>query len=109
MCFFKKKKMGEKTKEDRELIEANSKSIEALIILAKDNDELIKQFKQLRETVKFLIASDKSKVLDYDSKIKNLIGDLRIALTKSDGEGSKKIDDLIVELKLAIADRNTKL
>ncbi len=109
MCFFRKKKVADKVKEDRELVGANSKSIEALIILAKDNVVIVNELQGLQEKLKYLIPSDNSKVVDYDKKIKNLIGDLRIVLTKSDGEANKKATDLLTEIKLAIADRNTKL
>ena len=109
MCIFKRKKVADKVKEDRELIELNAKSIDSLIVLAKDNQELISQLKDLKEAVKYLIPSENSKVIDYDKTIKNKIGDLRIALTKSNGENSKKIEEATGDLKLAIADRNTRL
>ena len=77
--FKKRKSVAEKTLDDRELVATNSKAMDALV------------------------------VTDCDKKIKNLIGDMRIALTKSDGEDSKKTDELLTDLKLAIADRNTKV
>ena len=107
--FFRKKKIADKVKEDRELVEANSKAIEALIILANDNASVINELNNLQEKLKYLIPSDKSKVADYDKMIKNKIGDLRIVLTKSDGEVTKKATDILTDIKLAIADRNTKL
>lgn len=109
MCFFKKKKVVNKVKEDRELVESNSNAIEALIILAEDNIVIVNELKNLQEKLKYLIPSDDSKVVDYDKIIKNKIGDLRIILTKSDGEVTKKATDILTEIKLAVADRNTKL
>lgn len=109
MCFFRRKKSAEKVNEDRELVEANSKSVEALIILAKDNEAIIDELRELQEKLKYLIATENSKVVDCDKKIKNLIGDLRIVLTKSDGETNKKATDLLTDIKLAIADRNTRI
>lgn len=109
MCIFKRKKASDKVKDDRELIEFNAKSMDSLIVLAKDNQELISRLRDLKEAVKYLIPSDNSKVVDYDKTIKNKIGDLRIALTKSNGENSKKIDEAIGDLKLSIADRNIRL
>lgn len=109
MCFFRKKKAAVKVKEDRELVEANSKAIEALIILAQNDDVIVNELKGVQEKLKYLVPSDNSKVFDYDKSIKNKIGDLRIVLTKSDGEVTKKANDILTDIKLAIADRNTRL
>lgn len=109
MCFFRKKKVADKVKEDREFVETNSKAIDSLIILARDNVVVVNELKGLQEKLKYLIPSDNSKVVDYDKTIKNKIGDLRIVLTKSDGEVTKKATDILTDIRLAIADRNTKL
>lgn len=99
----------DKVKEDREIIEANSKAIEALVVLADDNDEMKNELKELQEKLKYLVPSGDFKVIDGDKKIKNLIGDLRIALTKSDGDDSKKVERNLQEIKLAVADRNARV
>ena len=109
MCFFKKKKVADKVKEDRELVETNSKAIDALVVLAKDNVVIADELKALQEKLKYLIPSENSKVVDCDKTIKNKLGDLRIVLTKSDGESTKKANDILTDIKLAVADRNTKL
>lgn len=109
MCFFRRKKVADKVKEDRELVETNSKAIEALIILAQNDDVIVNELKGVQEKLKYLVPSDNSKVFDYDKSIKNKIGDLRIVLTKSDGEVTKKANDILTDIKLAIADRNTRL
>ena len=104
-----RKKVSQKVDHDRELIEENTKSIESLIILAKDNNAIVEQLKEIKEKIKYLIASDEDKVYDLDKKIKNIIDDTRIALIKADGETSKKVDDAITQIKLAITDREVKL
>ncbi len=109
MLFFRKKKTAIQTKEDREIIEHNSKSINALIVIAGKNEAMIKKLKALQELLKYLIASEKAKIIDYDKKIKNKLGDLRIALTKADGEDSVKADDIVADIKLIVADRNANL
>ncbi len=101
--------VAEKTLDDRELIAENSKAVEALFVLAEDNASLVEELKALQEKLKYLMPSDDSKVTEYDKKIKNLIGDMRIALTKSDGEDSKKTDAILTDLKLAVADRSAKM
>ncbi len=107
MCFFRKKKTADKVKDDRELVEANSKAIDALVILAEKNSEVIEKLKELQIKLKYLIPSLNPKVVDCDKIIKNKIGDMRIALTKSDGETTKKVTDMLTDIELAVADRNT--
>lgn len=109
MCFFKKKKNSEKVKQDRDLISENEKAIDALIILAVNNPDLINEFKQIKEKIKYLIPSEKDNVRDYDKKIKNLIADLRIVLVKNDSELTIKANKILTQIKLAIADRNANI
>lgn len=108
MCFFKKKASVKRT-EDRDLVDMNSKAVESLVVLAEGNEELSGQLRELQEKLRFLIASEKKEVCDFDKKIKNLLEDMRIALTKSDGETSKKVANIVTQIKLAVADRNTKI
>lgn len=100
---------AQKTLNDRELIAENAKAIEALVVLSQDNEELITELRELQNELKFLRPSNAPKVMDYDKSIKNKIGDLRIALTKSDGESNKKTKELIMDIRLAVADRNTRI
>ena len=111
MGLFFKKKNSEKAADDKDLVSENERSVDALIILAQQaNDEqFTEQLKQLKEQIKYLIPSTEDKVRDYDKKIKNLIGDLRIALVKGDSEVSVKANNLLTQIKLAIADRNAKV
>ena len=114
MCFFRKKTKAEKATEDRELVSENERSVEALIILAnqsrsEEKETVVNDFKELKEKLKYLIPSEDNKVKDLDKKIKNLIADLRIVLVKDDGEMSKKASNIVTQIKLAIADRNTKI
>ena len=109
MCFFKKKKSADKVKENAKLISSNSGEIGALLVHAEGNAELTAELKELQGNLKFLRPSDDSNVTDYDKKIKNKIGDMKIALTKSDGESSAKALDILKDIKLALAERNARL
>lgn len=109
MGLFKKKRISEKTGDDRELISENARSIDALMVLSEKNEELTGKLADFKEKLKYLIASDKDEVYSFDKKIKNHIEDLRIALVKGDGETTAKVEDILVQLKLAVADRNAKL
>ena len=109
MCF-RRKKASEKVEDNRELISSNSRSMESLVVLARDDEELKKKFRQLEEKIKYLTPSTNGKVLDCDKKIKNLIEDLRIVLVKADGEPMPpKGENLLRQIELMIADRNAKL
>ncbi len=109
MWFFKRKKASVVAKEDKAIIETNSKAIDTLIILAKNNIEIIKELYALQEKLKYLVPSDKSKVLEKDKKIGDRIDDLKESLTKSEGEFNKKEQNLLLEINLAISDRNKRL
>ena len=111
MGLFFKKKNSVKSAEDKDLVSENERSVDALIILAEQakDEEFVEQLKQLKEQIKYLIPSTEDKVRDYDKKIKNLLGDLRIALVKGDSEITVKANNILTQIKLAIADRNTKI
>lgn len=103
MGFFRRKKVAEKTKENQEAIELNSKSIDVLVVLAEGHDDVVAELNELKEKLAFLLPSDKT--VNVDKKIKNLIGDLKIALTKSEGEMSGKVSEIIKDIKVSIAER----
>ncbi len=105
MGLFSKKSNATKNAEDRSLIEKNGKSMEALLILCK-NEALGVQLKTLKEEVTYLTPSTLDKVLDCDKKIKELIGDIKIALTKNGGTDTKA-EGLVNDLRLKLAERAT--
>jgi len=107
MCFFSKRKNASKVLKDRTLIETNSKAIEALIVLAQDNDELIKELKEVQEKLKYLAPSQNDQVRDGDVKISEIIHVLREELTESNGKTTESVKNLLKSLKLAVVDRNT--
>lgn len=107
--MFFKKKPAEQVKTDRELVEFNGNSVESLIVLAGDYSEIVNELKILKEQLKYLIPSEKSKVMDYDKKIKGIIGDLRIELTKMKDKKSDKVMSLISDARQVVADRNVSL
>lgn len=107
--FGNKNNTAKGVAEDRELIESNEKSINAIIVLVEGNDELVEKLKELQVKLKFLVASDNAKVKEADKKIKNLIGDLRIEAGKAGSEESKKAEGILRELRACVEDRNARL
>ena len=91
---------------DREMIEKNSKDIDTLLVLAKD-EEFKVELKKLQEQIKYIIPLPESKAGDYDKKIKNAISDLKIELVKDkdDEKAVAKINALLRDLKLLVAER----
>ena len=84
MLFFKKKNAADKTKEDSDLIKQNDKRIEALIVLARENRELINRLREVQEKIRYLTPRADAKVMEFDQKIKEQIEDLKIRMVKDE-------------------------
>ena len=104
-AFFRKKK-SVKNQNDRELIEVNSNHIDTLIVLASD-EAMKNELKELKEVIKYIIPLAGDKAHSYDKKISELIGDLKIELTKDkdDEKSAAKIANLVRDLKVAVSER----
>ncbi|MCH5142715.1 MAG: LPXTG cell wall anchor domain-containing protein [Clostridiales bacterium] len=110
LIFLRKKKVQPSDPDaDLKLIAENSKFVEVLLVQAEGNEEIVNELKELQEDLKYLKPSREKKVYDYDKKIKDNLGDLKIAFTKTDGEGSKKTVQLIKDIKMLVAERNTNV
>ena len=105
----KKKSTPADTDADNKLIAENFKFVDVLLVQAEGNEEVVKELNELKENLKYLKPSKEKKVYDYDKKIKDSLGDLKIAFTKTDGEESKKTVQLIKEIKMLVAERNVNL
>ena len=92
--------------EDNGIIAENTKFVEVLLAQAEGNEEVVNELKELQEELKYLKPSREKKVYDYDKKIKDNLGDLKIAFTKTDGDSNKKTVQLIKDIKILIAERN---
>lgn len=107
MGIFRKKAKSLKNSVDVELVEFNTNFFDSLIVLADDNKEIVTELKKLQEQIKYLIPSVTEEVLNMDKKIKNTLEDIRIILIKDNQ--SEKIAGALKDLKVLIADRNTKV
>lgn len=105
----KNKKKPMKPDDDKELIDENARFVEVLKAQAEGNDEVLEELNDLQEKIKYLKPSREKKVYEYDKKIKDSLGDLKIAFTKTDGEGSKKTVQLIKDIKVLVAERNVSV
>lgn len=105
MFLFRKKTKAVQNTNDREMIDRSSKNIDALLVLCTE-EEHTQKLTKIKETLKYLLPSTKAEVQSYDKKIKGQIEDLKIALTKGN---SAKINSMIQDLEILIAERNALL
>ena len=107
--LLRKKSQPSDPDADIKLIAENAKFVEVLLVQAEGNEELVNELKKLQEDLKYLKPSREKKVYDYDKKIKDNLGDLKIAFTKTDGDSSKKTVQLVKDVKMLVAERNTNV
>ncbi|MCM1545742.1 MAG: hypothetical protein NC033_01775 [Clostridiales bacterium] len=115
MSLFSKKKTEQRLN-DRELIAENSKSVNALLVLAEGKFGLCNELKILQEKLKYLIPSENADVIEYDELIKAKLCTLQAFLERNSGNvletenfGKVEIVKRINEIKVAISNRNTIL
>ena len=94
--------------EDKVLLSEITRSFEALIILAKDNEALIEELKSIQQKINYLIATEKKEVVDVDRKIQSSVKQLR-ELLADEATAYSEVEKILLELKLAISDRNAIL
>ena len=109
MCLFKRKSKTEKNTVDYDLVSSNYKYVDTLLVLAKDGEDptIEEKLTAIKNKLQFLIPSPEDKVKDYDKKIKNALEDVKIALVKDKADA--KVKSLLLDLELAIAERNSAL
>ncbi len=87
MWFFKKKDKTKDLLDNKHKVEAMAASVDVLISLASENDELVSQLKEMQDKIKYFNPSDKEDVLELDKKIENKLGDLKIEINKAKQKG----------------------
>lgn len=110
MWFFKKKNKTEQLLNNKHHIEAMAASVDVLISLGQDNEELVAILKEIQDKIKYFNPTQKSDVLDIDKKIENKLGDLKIDLTKAKQKGEyANALSLASEIKdVLVVERNSK-
>lgn len=103
-CFSKpnKKKILE---ENRELIEGNARMLSVCKELA--TEKLGGDIDEVYAAVKYMTPIAVAGAIQADKKINALAGDLKIALSKGNDRGLLQAEDIIRNLKIAIAERNS--
>jgi nucleoside-triphosphatase THEP1 len=106
MCFFKKRKENDAAlKENKRAIEAMTGSLETLKV-ATDNAEVLAKIEQVQEKIKYMNPTLNKAAHNFDKKIVDSIGDLKIAIMKiKTEEDVAKILNSFKHLEMLVADR----
>ena len=84
MCFFRKKKSErEKLLENKHQVEDMASSIDVLLSIGAENEELCGILKEVQDKIKYFNPSVNEDVLLLDKKISNVLGDLKIEINKA--------------------------
>lgn len=105
MCF-KKRNKSKLIAQDRELIELNANAVDTLVVLAGENEEIIGALNDVQNKLRYLIASDNSKVYKVDEIIKNQLQDMKLYLNKPKKVEIEGVKDYIREIEVSIVSRN---
>lgn len=110
MCFFKKKNKTEQTIDAKQNIAAMAASVDVLISLSKENEDLVDVLKQIQDKVKYFNPTQKEDVLALDKKIENKLGDLKIELNKAKQKGDyTTATEIANDIKdVLVVERNAK-
>lgn len=103
-CFSKPDKK-EILKENRELAEDNAR----ILCVCKDiaSGEVKELTESAYESVRYMTPTVSVGAAQADKKINALAGDLKIALSKGNERGLDRAREILGELKVAIAERNS--
>lgn len=110
MWFFKKKNKTEQLLNNKHDVEAMTSSVDVLISLGQENEELVAILKEMQDKIKYFNPSNKPEVLELDKKIVNKLGDLKIDITKAKQKGDyANALNLASEIKDSlVVERNSK-
>ncbi len=106
MLFFKKRKSNDEgLVENKRAIEAMTGSLETLKV-ATDNAEILAKIDQVQEKIKYMNPTLDKTAHNFDKKISDAIGDLKIAIMKiKTDEDVAKILNSFKHLEMLVADR----
>ena len=83
MFFRKKKSEREQLLENKHNIEDMASSVDVLMSIGKDSEELCKILEEVKDKIKYFNPSMNDDVLALDKKIGNALGDLKIEINKA--------------------------
>lgn len=92
---------------DRQLVDQNAKAVDILIAIVT-SEEGKAALAELRDKLKFLMPSASDGAYQKDCKIKNMLDDFKIAVTRKPDD-MNVISNNIRDIEIVIAERNTNV
>ena len=110
MFFKKKKSEREKLLENKHAVEDMATSIDVLLSIGNENEELCEILKDVQDKIKYFNPSMSDDVLALDKKIANTLGDLKIEINKAKTkEDYSKALEMAKDIQISlIVERNSK-
>lgn len=87
MCFFRRKNETEKIIQNKNYAQDMANSIDVLLALAKDNNDLCTVLTNMQDRIKYFNPSIKSEVLDLDKKINKKLSELKTEISQARNNG----------------------
>ena len=107
MCFKKKKIVGVTYSLDRKTLLLAAQEIDVLMVL--DKSKLYEEkLKSLKDALLYTSPWENQEVFEIDQKIKDKIGDLKLALNKDNVAISENIEKIIQTLFVMLKERDAK-
>ncbi len=102
----KRRSVDETVLESREDVSENAQKVRVLIALAEGKADTVARLEELYDTLLYLTPSAEDEVAVIDGKIKRVLDDIKIELTKTRGKaGDGKTQSLMDEIKVYVAER----
>ncbi len=103
----RKRSVDETVLDSRDGVNENARTVQVLKALAEGKPDMQAKLEELYDKLKYLTPSAEDDVAVIDEKIKGVLGDIKIELTKTRGEeGSGKAEKYIGDIKVLIAERS---
>lgn len=99
------KKKSQIAEENRRQIEENARTVDVLISLCKNNDELYKRLLGIKEIAKYIIPSSDVDTTRLDAGIACRLDDIKAVLLRKDFEAAEK---RIGTLEYELVERKSK-
>lgn len=110
LYFFqiKNEEIEEQLESSKDRIDEMVSNFDILIELAKDNEKIKTNLEDVQDSIRYSNPSENKKVAEYDKRIADRVGDLKLKLamakTKGSYHGAKR---LLSEIELLLVERNT--
>lgn len=112
-CFIyfletKNEKTDNKIELSKKSLEDLVSAFDILIALAEDNLPLKEKLEEVQDKIRYSSPSTKKEVFEYERRIENRLGDLKLALARAKTRGSYHgAERVLGEIELLLIERNS--